>query len=93
MLGARIKALRQSLGLNQVEFGKKLNISKQSVCNWENENIQPSIDILMKIAVTFSVSTDYLLGLAPERTLDVTGLTERQISYIQYLVDDLRHNQ
>ena len=93
MLGSRIKALRQSLGLNQVEFGKKLNVSKQSVCNWENENIQPSIDILMKIAVSFSVSTDYLLGLVPERTLDVTGLTERQISYIQCLVDDLRHLQ
>ena len=63
MLGAKIKELRTSLGLNQVEFGKKLNVTKQSVCNWENNNIQPSIDMLVKIATVYSVSTDYLLGL------------------------------
>lgn len=90
MFGHRIKNLRQSLGLNQIEFGKALNVTKQSVSNWENGNIQPSIDMLVKIAQTYSVSTDYLLGLVEYRTLDVTGLSERQISYIQNLVDDLR---
>ncbi len=91
MLGSRIKSLRLSLGMNQVEFGKQLNVTKQSVCNWENGNIQPSVDILMKIAVDFSVSTDYLLGLDEKRTLDVSGLSEQQISYLQRLVDDLRN--
>lgn len=90
MFGNRVKSLRQSLGLNQIEFGKTLNVTKQSVSNWENGNIQPSIDMLIKIAQTYSVSTDYLLGLDDCRTLDVTGLSERQISYIQNLVDDLR---
>ncbi len=90
MFGSRVKSLRQSLGLNQIEFGKTLNVTKQSVSNWENGNIQPSIDMLIKIAQTYSVSTDYLLGLDDCRTLDVTGLSERQISYIQNLVDDLR---
>lgn len=90
MFGARLKALRLSLGLNQVEFGKELNVTKQSVSNWENGNIQPSIDMLVKIANTFSVSTDYLLGLSSTRTLDVSGLTDKQISYIQTLVNDIR---
>ena len=62
MFGERIKELRLSLGLNQVEFGKSLNVTKQSVSNWENENIQPSIDMLTKIAKLYSVSADYLLG-------------------------------
>jgi transcriptional regulator with XRE-family HTH domain len=60
------------------------------VCNWENGNIQPSIDILVKIANAYSVSADYLLGLESERTLDVSGLSDRQIAYLQSLVDDLR---
>ena len=90
MFGNRIKSLRLALGLNQVEFGQKLNVTKQSVSNWENGNIQPSIDMLIKIADAFSVSTDYLLGIENERTLKVDGLTDRQISYIQCLVDDLR---
>jgi len=90
MLGTRIKQLRMSLGLNQIEFGKKLNVSKQSVSNWENGNIMPSIDILIKISTIFSVSADYLLGLDEKRTLDVSGLSENQIAYIQSLINDLK---
>ncbi len=61
------------------------------VSNWENDNILPSIEILVKIANFFEVSTDYLLGLDKKRTLDVENLTEIQISHIQLIVDDLRN--
>lgn len=90
MFGERIKELRLSLGLNQVEFGKSLNVTKQSVSNWENENIQPSIDMLTKIAKLYSVSADYLLGLQDFRSIDVSGLTNEQITHLQLLIDDLR---
>lgn len=90
MFGQRIKALRISTGMNQVEFGKALGVTKQSVSNWENENIMPSIDMLVQIATRFSVSADYLLGFDTRTVLDVTGLTESQIFHVQQLVDDLR---
>lgn len=90
MFGTRIKELRLSLGLNQVEFGKTLNVTKQSVCNWENGNIQPSIDMLTKIAVRYSVRTDYLLGLDNERVIDVSGLTDTQIAHIQNIIRDIK---
>ena len=61
------------------------------VSNWENDNILPSIEMLVKIANFFEVSTDYLLGLDNKRTLDVENLTENQISHIQLIVDDLRN--
>lgn len=90
MFGIRIKELRTALGMNQVEFGKTLNVTKQSISNWENGNIQPSIDMLIKIANTYSVSTDYLLGINENRTLDVSGLTNEQVTHLQSLIDDLR---
>lgn len=90
MFGTRLRELRTSLKLNQVEFGQSLSVTKQSVSNWENGNIQPSIDMLIKIATEYSVSTDYLLGLDERRTLDVTGLTALQIGHLQNLVDDLK---
>ena len=46
MFCERIKELRKSLGINQVEFGNKLSVTKQCISNWENGNIQPSIDML-----------------------------------------------
>ncbi len=89
MFSERVKELRMSLGINQVEFGKRLSVSKQCVSNWENGNIQPSIDMLRKIAEKFSVSADYLLGLDDIRTIDVTGLTPEQILHIQNVVNDI----
>ncbi len=91
MFSCRIKELRLSTGLNQVDFAKKLNVTKQSVSNWENGNIQPSIDMLVKIATVFSVSADYLLGLDVRSTIDVSNLTEKQKSHIQSIVDDIRN--
>ena len=90
MFGIRIRELRTALGMNQVEFGKALNVTKQSVSNWENGNIQPSIDMLVRIATVFSVSTDHLLGLNEKRTLDVTGLTNTQVAHLQSIIDDIR---
>ncbi|MGN0616734.1 helix-turn-helix domain-containing protein [Ruminococcus flavefaciens] len=86
----RIKELRNSLGINQVEFGKRINVTKQCISNWESGYIQPSIDMLVKIATTFSVSTDYLLGLNDKPTLDVEGLTNEQILHLRAIVDDIR---
>ena len=63
MLNQRIRILRQARGLSQVELARILGVTKQSVSNWENDNIQPSIEMLKKIAQTFVVSADYLLGL------------------------------
>lgn len=90
MFDERIKELRKSLGINQVEFGKRLHVTKQCISNWENGNIMPSIDMLIRIATTFSVSADYLLGLDNQRTLDVTGLPNEQILHLQNLVNDLK---
>lgn len=93
MLGKTIRQLRQERGMKQEELGHRLSVSKQSVSNWENENIMPSIELLVKLADCFGVSTDYLLGREEQRTLDVTGLTERQTTHLQLLVEDLREKK
>ena len=90
MLSESIKALRQAHNWTQVDLAKKLNVSKQSVSNWENDNIQPSIEQLVKIADVFSVSTDYLLGREHEIKLDVSGLSLKEIAHIQEVVIDLK---
>ena len=89
MFNERIKELRTSRCMNQVEFAKKLNVTKQSVSNWENNNIQPSIDMIIKIANEFSVSADYLLGLDNKRTLDITGLSDSQLFHLQCIINDM----
>ncbi len=90
MFQERIKELRISPGLNQIQFGRKLFVIKQCISNWENGSIQPSIDMIIKICSTFHVSSDYLLGLTNNCTLDVSVLTSEQILHIQNIVNDIR---
>ena len=97
MFPKQIKYLRQSRALSQVQLADKLGVKKQSISNWENDNIRPSVEMLEKIADFFDVSTDYLLGreekgkgLGGVNTLDVTGLSPLQIKHIQLIVVDIR---
>lgn len=90
MLGPNVRRLRQARGMSQEELGRRVGASKQSISNWENGNIMPSIDLLLRLADCFGVSTDLLLGRESRRTLDTTGLTDTQTAHIQQLIDDLR---
>ena len=90
MLNERIRALRITKGINQIQLANKLGVTKQSISNWEHDNILPSVDMLVKLAAFFSVSTDYLLGLDNRRTLSVENLSDTQIAHLQLLIEDLQ---
>lgn len=89
MFGDVIKTLRLSHNLNQVQLANELNVSKQTVSNWENNNILPSIEMLIKISQFFSVSTDYILELDDRQYLEVTGLSDTQLAHIHQLIRDI----
>lgn len=96
MFSERIKYLRLSKEFNQGQLADKLGVKKQSVSNWENGNVMPSVDMLERIADFFGVSTDYLLGrdekkVADGNRIDVIGLSQRQVEHIMLIVDDLRN--
>ena len=90
MLSKRIYELRLSFGWTQVQLAQKLGVTKQTVSNWENDNIQPSIDMLIKISKAFNVSTDYLLGLTPTNSINVDGLPTEFVSHIVQIIDDYK---
>lgn len=90
MLGERTNDLRLALGWSQVDLAKRLNVSKQTVSNWENDNIQPSIEMLVRLAGVFGVSTDYLLGLEDVPRLSIEGVPEAVVAHISLLLEDYR---
>ncbi len=92
MFGEVINNLRKSRNLSQVDVAKMLGVSKQTVSNWENNNILPSIEMLIKISKTFSVSTDYLLELDSRKFLEVSSLTLEQLAHVQLIINDIGKN-
>lgn len=90
MLGQRVNELRVSLGWSQVKLANELNVSKQTVSNWENGNILPSVDMLVRISNVFNVSVDYVLGLENIPRLDTEGLPKSVVAHLSMLIDDYR---
>ena len=88
-LNENIQRLRLSMGLSQVELAGVLNVSKQCVSNWENDNVQPSIEMLVRLSDYFRVTTDHLLGRAEGDMADLSGLSEEQAAHIRLLIRDL----
>jgi transcriptional regulator with XRE-family HTH domain len=68
----RLKNLRDEKGLSQVELAKILNISRQSVGNYENGLRFPNDEkLIIKIADYFNVSIDYLFGKTNIRNFNI----------------------
>ena len=93
MFSERIKLLRKARKLNQVQLGQHLGVKKQTISNWENDNILPSIDMLIKICNFFNVSTDYILGLDDKTYIEITGLSPEKINHVQQIINDIRNKE
>ena len=57
----RLRELRNKSGLTQNEIATKLNVSGQTILNWENGIYEPKINQLIQLADLFNVSVDYLI--------------------------------
>lgn len=62
MIYERLKELRNKNGITQSDLAKFLNVSQGTIGNWESGNRTPDLEMIIKIALYFNVSTDYLLG-------------------------------
>ena len=68
---------------------KELGISSAVLTKWKNGISYPNGEFLIKIAKYFNVTTDYLLGLTGDNTVNMDGLTEKEIAHIKLLIADL----
>lgn len=59
----RLKEIRTEKNLSQQQLAELLSVNQRSISNWEKAVREPNYTILVKLAETFDVSTDYLLGI------------------------------
>ena len=84
--GENFKKLRKSRNITQKELGAKIGLSKAVVSKYENGMGYPTYDVLIRIAQYIGVTTDYLLGVASGKTVDVSTLTDSQIDTIHQII-------
>lgn len=79
----RLTALMEEIDISQVELGKRIGISNVTISRYINGERIPRLDIIIKLANVFNVSTDYLLGITKNRKQkSISGNIDNDISEI-----------
>jgi DNA-binding XRE family transcriptional regulator len=60
-LGERIKYIRKTNQLNQVEFAKIIDVSQGTLSELEKDKYKPSLDTIISIYNNFTVDIEWLL--------------------------------
>lgn len=60
-LGKKILKIRKDNKMSQDEFAEILDVTRQTISNWENFKNYPDIETLIKISDKFNISLDVLL--------------------------------
>ena len=100
-IGDKIIQLRKQLNLSQNELAEKISVSRTIIGNYERNTNLPSIEILLKMAKTFNVTIDYLIGEGEfssydkeiiKRIEDIDQLDEETKKHLFFLVDNVIQN-
>ncbi|MBQ8351293.1 MAG: helix-turn-helix transcriptional regulator [Clostridia bacterium] len=86
----RIRDLREKSGMTQTDLAKKLGISRSAVNSWEMSLSSPSIANIVELTQIFHVSSDYLLTLSGQVSLDISDLDHEEQEVVYRLIDCLR---
>ncbi len=103
-IGERIRFIRRKANLDQVEFAKRLELTRQSISGYETERLMPSGKVLESISAQYGINPWWLLygvgnteagseEATSQRTIDrpfsmKEELTPTQRSLIEYIKGD-----
>ena len=72
--GKRIKQLRESRGITQVDLADKVGVSDKAVSTWENDTFMPRMGTIQKLATYFGVTKSFLIGDEPDPLPDLPNI-------------------
>lgn len=76
--GEKLKQLRELYGFSRNELAQKLNVSEQTIGQYENNQITPRLDILRKLPQIFDVNTQFFYC---QSFVDNNVISEESIAY------------
>lgn len=66
----RLKLLRSILNITQKDFAEKIGVTAAALSAYENNQKNPSVAVVQRIAGKFHVSVDWLCGLSDKMEFD-----------------------
>ena len=84
----RLLELRKAKNLTQQRLAIELGIDQASLSSYERGKYLPTVEVLVKLAEHFGVSTDYLLGLTDIR-IPQTNAQDETVTHVVSLYSSL----
>lgn len=88
--GKRLRSLRKEKNLTQKQFASLIGVQNSIISFYEVGDRVPSPEVVMKLASVFHVTTDYLLGVEKEETINVSCLDDDDKKLVRMLIDTLQ---
>lgn len=85
-LSVRLKELRINRNLTQAQVAQYVGVTRAVISAYETDIRQPSYDILIRLALLYGVTTDYLLCIDSKRYLDISGLSKKPTQTITAVI-------
>lgn len=84
--GLRLQSLRKRKSLSQTALAKKLGVTKSTIYRYERNTLLPPLDKAIMLAQILDTSLDFLVGLDKIPSVEVDGLTEDEIAWLNYTI-------
>lgn len=86
-INEKIKYFRDVyLDMNQVQFAKEINVTRQTVIKWENGDMKPSLQNIKYIADHFGIYADYFIDEDCELLLSPRGINDDGYKIVESLI-------
>jgi transcriptional regulator with XRE-family HTH domain len=76
-IGGRIAQRIEELGLTQIEVARSCGFTGQRLGNYIHNRRAPGIDDVVKLAKCLRTSTDWLLGISGQQSVDIQAVIVR----------------
>ena len=92
--GSRLRESRKKKGLTQEQLGKLVGVGKSTICSYEKETRNPSLETVVEFLNILGVSADYLLGtdyivkVIEDDELEYRTMTKEEVMFINELRKD-----
>ena len=83
----RLNALLEEHNMTQTQLAKIVGTSNVTICRYSTCERTPRLDVITKIANTFNVSIDYLLGNSENRNINISEKTNSDIEMAMIIKD------
>lgn len=87
--GDRLRELREKRNLSQAQVAKTVGVTRSTISSYENNIAMPSADVIIKLTLLYHTTSDYILGIDNRHVIIVDGISEKQQSILESIIDML----